>query len=93
MMSLYFKAQSLVSDDSANQQSPSILRKNVQAIANSSSEPRLLREVGVLISTIHLTENTSSNFRVTGSINKLKIVFCRITISPVASIPGVNGLS
>jgi DUF2075 family protein len=37
-MSLYFKAQSLVSDYSANQQSLSILRKNVQAIATTFLE-------------------------------------------------------
>ena len=41
----------------------------------------------------YLTENASLNLRVTGSMMKVKIDFLRVTISPVALIPGVNATS
>ncbi len=41
----------------------------------------------------YLTENASLNRRVTGSVINVKIDFLRVTISPVAVIPGVNSTS
>ncbi|BAY08012.1 hypothetical protein NIES2098_11390 [Calothrix sp. NIES-2098] len=41
----------------------------------------------------YLTEKASLNRRVTGSMMKVKIDFLRVTISPLAAIPGVKATS
>ena len=41
----------------------------------------------------YLTENASLNRRVIGSIMNVKTDFCRVTISALAAIPGLNSTS
>jgi hypothetical protein len=41
----------------------------------------------------YLTENASLNLRVTGSKMKVNTDFLRVTISPLAAIPGVKPTS